>query len=149
MIQLADQVFAVKTDANQLSVDEKVISQLQRIHPASVSEYNDGNGPIAWILVFPTTLMLMTRFLRHDISEKELFELTPPDTEYEAIYLCSALILPEFRGKGIAKNLSIQAVESIKKDHPIKFLFVWAFTKEGNALAEKIAALAHLPIKKL
>lgn len=148
MIQLADDVFAVRTDPTQLSVDEGVIKRLQRIHPAAISEYDDGNGPVAWILIFPTTLALMKRFLEHDISEKELYELTPLKTKYEAIYLCSALILPEYRGKGIAKKLSVQAIQSIKKDHPIKSLFVWVFSRKGDALAQKIAGLTELPLKK-
>jgi ribosomal protein S18 acetylase RimI-like enzyme len=148
MIQLAEDVFASRTDTNQLSVDEKIIRRLQRIHPATISEYDDGNGPVVWILVIPTTFELMNMFLEKIISEKELYELTPLNTRYEALYLCSAMALPEYRGKGIAKRLTIQAIESIRKDHPIKSLFVWAFSTEGDALAEKVASLTGLPLKK-
>jgi hypothetical protein len=59
MIQLAEEVFAVKNDPNQLDVNPEVLERLQRIHPATVTEYDDGNGPVAWVLVFPTTLELM------------------------------------------------------------------------------------------
>jgi GNAT superfamily N-acetyltransferase len=148
MMQLADEVFSSRTDPNQLSIDEKVIKRLQLIHPATMSEYDDGNGPAVWILVIPTTLNLMERFLEKKISEKELYELTPLKTKYEALYLCSAMTLQEYRGKGIAKKLIIQAIENIKKDHPIKSLFVWAFSKEGDALAERVAILTELPLKK-
>ncbi|HTC00425.1 MAG TPA: hypothetical protein VK705_07060 [Ferruginibacter sp.] len=148
MMQLADEVFSSRTDPNQLSIDEKVIKRLQLIHPATMSEYDDGNGPAVWILVIPTTLNLMERFLEKKISEKELYELTLLKTKYEALYLCSAMTLQEYRGKGIAKKLIIQAIENIKKDHPIKSLFVWAFSKEGDALAERVAILTELPLKK-
>jgi predicted GNAT family acetyltransferase len=148
MIQLAEDVFAIRTDPNQLSVDDKVMKRLRQIHPATMSEYDDGKGPVAWILVFPTTLDLMNKFIEHEISEKELFELTPLQTKYEALYLCSALVLEEYRGKGIAKKLTIRAVESIRKDHPIKALFVWPFSKEGESLAEGLATLIGLPLKK-
>ncbi len=148
MIQLADDVFASRTDPNQLSVDEKIIERLKRIHPATVSEFNDGTGPAAWILVFPTTLDLMKMFIESKITEKGLFDLTPLNSSYEALYLCSAMVFQEYRGKGIAKKLTIQAVESIKKDHPIKSLFVWAFSKEGNSLAENVSHLTRLPLKK-
>jgi hypothetical protein len=60
-------------------VNQDVIERLQRIHPATVSEYDDGNGPVAWVLVIPTTTGLMNRFLKCEISEKELFGLTQPD----------------------------------------------------------------------
>lgn len=148
MIQMADEVFASRTDPNQLNVNEEVISHLQQIHPATVSEYNDGNGPAAWVLGFPTTIDLMNRFIENKISEKELYELTPIKGPYEALYLCSAMVLPEYRRKGIAEKLTLKAIASIQKDQPIKALFVWAFSKEGDALAEKVAALSRMPLKK-
>jgi hypothetical protein len=55
MIKLADDVFDIKSDPDQLDVNQDVITRLQRIHPATVSEFNDGNGPAAWVLVIPTT----------------------------------------------------------------------------------------------
>ena len=148
MIQLAEDVFAVKSDPDQLDVDQEVLERLQRIHPATVSEQDDGNGPVAWVLLIPTTFELMNRFLNHEISEKELFTLTPEDSVYEALYLCSALVLEEYRRKGIAKQLSLNAIANIRKDHPIKALFVWTFSKEGDLGAETIARLSSLPLYK-
>jgi GNAT superfamily N-acetyltransferase len=148
MIQLADDVFSTKTDADQLSVDEEVMTRLHEIHPASLSEYDDGNGPAAWILVFPTTTALMQDFLERKITEKALFDLTPLGVSYDAIYLCSALVLEEYRNKGIAKRLTLEAIDQIRKDHPIKNLFVWAFTKEGGIVSTKISLEVGLPILK-
>ncbi|MBZ5855535.1 GNAT family N-acetyltransferase [Flavihumibacter profundi] len=146
MIQLADEVFATKNDPDQLDVNQDIIERLKKIHPATVSEYDDGNGPVAWILLIPTTLELMDRFLANKISEKELFDLTPLDTTYEALYLCSAMVLEEYRRKGIATNLILGAIEKIRKDHPLKALFVWPFSKEGDSGAESIAHLTSLPL---
>lgn len=149
MIQLAESVFDTKSDPDQLDVDEKVIERLLRIHPSTVLEYDDGNGPVVWILMLPTTSVLMKLFLNKEISEKELFYTTPIEASFDAIYLCSAMVLEEYRGKGLARKMTLDAVESIKKDHPIKNLFVWAFSKEGDVLAERVAQLAKLPILKL
>lgn len=149
MIQLAESVFDTKSDPDQLDVDEKVIERLLRIHPSTVSEFDDGNGPVVWILVLPTTSVLMNLFLNKEISEKELFYTTPIEANFDAIYLCSAMVLEEYRGKGLARKMTLEAVESIKKDHPIKNLFVWAFSKEGDGLAERVAQLAQLPLSKL
>ncbi len=146
MIQLADEVFASKNDPSQLDVNQEVLQRLQRIHPATVSEYDDGNGPVAWVLLIPTTTDLMNRFLNKEISEKELFELTPLDTPYEALYLCSAMVLAEFRRKGIAKQLALSAIENIRKDHPVKAMFVWAFSPEGDLGSEVVARLTALPL---
>jgi len=148
LIQLADQVFAVKSDPSQLDVNPEVMERLQQIHPSTISAYDDGNGPVAWVLLIPTTLELMHRFIEEQITEKELFKLTPLDVSYEAIYLCSALVLDEYRRKGITKKLSIDAIEHIRKDHPLKAAYVWAFCPEGDLAAETIARLAELPLYK-
>jgi len=146
MIQLSDEVFSSRTDPHQLNVNENVMEHLQLIHPDTISEYDDGNGPVCWILCIPTTLDLMNKFINKEISEREIYELTPLNTKYEAIYLCSALLLEEFRGKGIAQRLGVKAIENIKIDHPIKALFFWSFSKEGEKLAEKVSSLIGLPL---
>ena len=148
MIQLSDEVFSSRTDPDQLNVNENVMEHLQLIHPDTLSEYDDGNGPVCWILCIPTTLDLMTKFINQTISERELYELTPLNTKYEAIYLCSALLLEEFRGKGIAQSLGVTAIEKIRIDHPIKALFFWSFSNEGEKLAEKVSRLIGLPLYK-
>jgi GNAT superfamily N-acetyltransferase len=148
MIKLADEVFQVKNDPEQLDVNEDALSHLQKIHPASVSEFDDGNGPVAWILIIPTTSELMYHFLEKKISEKQLFERTPLDKKYDAVYLCSALVLDEYRRKGIAQKLSIGAIEKIRKDHPLKYIFTWPFSREGDLASEKIAQMVSLPLLK-
>ncbi len=148
MIKLADEVFAVKSDPSQLDVDQNVLAHLKQLHPATISEYNEGNGPCAWVLLIPTTLDLMHRFLSGEISEKELYELTAVGITYDAIYLCSALVLDEYRRKGITQQLALKAIEKMLKKHPIKAAFVWAFSPEGDKAAEMIAQLAGLPLYK-
>lgn len=148
MIKLAENVFAAKTDPDQLDVDQSVIERLQQIHPATIAEYDDGNGPVAWVIVIPTTLALMDQFLNGHISEKQLFDLTPLHISYEALYLCSALVLEEYRRKGITKRLVLDAIRAIREDHPLKALFVWPFSLEGDMGAEAIASMAALPLHK-
>ncbi|HSF90495.1 MAG TPA: GNAT family N-acetyltransferase [Saprospiraceae bacterium] len=148
MIQLAEDVFAVRNDPDQIDVNEEVLERLRRIHPSTVSEYNDGNGPAAWLLLIPTTSELMLRFLEHKISERELFDLTPLHSKYEALYLCSAMVLEEYRRKGITKRLALKAIEEIQKDHPLKAMFVWSFTEEGDLAADALAKAVKLPLYK-
>lgn len=145
---LADKVFSVKSDPDQLNVDEKVLRKLRNIHPMTISEYRVEDGPVAWLLVIPTTKELMDQFLDKSINERELFEKTQAGGAYEAVYLCSALVLEEYRGKGIIKSLAIKAIDEIKKDHPIESLFVWPFTEEGDTAAKKISRLVKLPLYK-
>ena len=148
MLQLADEVFATKNDPNQLDVNEEVMEHLQRIHPETIAEYDDGHGPVCWIIQIPTTQILMEQFLADEISEKQLFELTPLDVPYQAVYLCSGMVLEEYRRKGIAKKLAFDALSKIRESHPIEALFVWAFTKDGDVASEALAKLSGLPLLK-
>ena len=148
MIQLAEEVFAVKNDPDQLDVDENVIRNLQSLHPSCVSEYADDNGPVVWILLIPTTQELMNKFLNKEISEQELYDKTKPGQQFEAIYLCSAMVLPEYRNKGIARKLTIEAINKIRENHTIHALYVWPFSKEGDSLSENIARSVELPLLK-
>jgi hypothetical protein len=90
----------------------------------------------------------MEQFLANEISEKQLFELTPLDVPYQAVYLCSGMVLEEFRRKGIAKKLAFETLSKIRKSHPIEALFVWAFTQDGDITAESLAKLSGLPLFK-
>lgn len=148
MIQLATDVFDVKNDPDQLNVNPEIIERLRQMHPSTLSEMSDENGPYAWVLIIPTTHELMNKFLRKEINERELFDLTPTDADFEALYLCSALVLEEYRRKGITKQLAVTAIENIRKVHPIKSLFVWAFSKEGDLASETIAKEVGLPLFK-
>jgi GNAT superfamily N-acetyltransferase len=148
MIQLADEFFAAKNDPDQISVTPEVMERLRQLHPATMGERGDGDEPVAWVLVIPTTNELMKRFIEKEINEKELLDATPIGGKYNAIYLCSALVLPEFRGKGIAKHLLCSAIAAIRKDHPIASLFYWAFSVEGEKLAAAASQESGIPLYK-
>jgi GNAT superfamily N-acetyltransferase len=148
MIELADQIFSSKNDPQQLDVNEAVMEGLFKIHPACLSEYEEGEGPLAWIIVIPTSKRIMNAFLKKEISEKELYEQTLNEMCFETIYLCSALVHDEYRKKGIAKKICLEAIEKIQKNHGIDSLFVWSFTPEGVHCAESIAKATKLALLK-
>ncbi|GEM_PF-4894150 len=104
MIQLAEEFFETRHDPSQISVDEKVQKTLLRIHPATMGERRTKNGPIAWAIVIPTTNDIMHKFLADEINEQQLLDQTPIGVSYDAIYLCSALVLPEFRGERLCST---------------------------------------------
>jgi GNAT superfamily N-acetyltransferase len=146
LLALADEVFAVRNDPAQLDVDEAVLDRLRRIHPASVQEKTTPEGPIAWLLLIPTTQALMDAFVHERITERELYDRTPVGAPYNAVYLCSGLVLPEHRRKGVARELALQALEAIRHDHPIRALCVWTFSEAGRAGARALAAASGLPL---
>lgn len=146
MIQLADEFFATRNDPEQLDVNQEVIQRLGEIHPATLSEDIEGDGPVVWILMIPTTEETMQRFIQGAINESELLNETKPGLNYDAIYLCSALVLPEFRGQGRAFRIAADAISAIRKDHPIRFLYSWNFSEEGRRLAKRLALTNGLPL---
>jgi hypothetical protein len=148
MLQLIDEVFATRNDPGQIQVDQKQLKKLQSIHPATLSEFANENGPLIWILLIPTARNVMEDFLKGIITEKQLLERTKVPGTYDCIYLCSATTLPELRGQGKTKQLCIKAINEIRADHPIDTLFVWPFTKEGEMLAESVAKECNLRLFK-
>jgi GNAT superfamily N-acetyltransferase len=146
MLRLADEFFSVRTDPDQLNVTPAVIDRLKQIHPATLSDESTADGPVVWILLIPTTGVLMNRFLAREINERELLDLTPAPGVYAALYLCSALVLPEYRRKGLAAKVAGDAVAAIRRDHPITTLFYWEFSGEGRRLAEAISRECGLPL---
>jgi ribosomal protein S18 acetylase RimI-like enzyme len=148
MIRLAEDVFHVDDDPSQLAIDEEVIERLCRLHPASVQEHATEDGPVAWAVVIPTTRDIMEAFVSGVIGENELLDRTPGSGPFDAVYLCSALVLPEFRRQGLAQTLLFRAVEEIRSQHRIVALFSWGFSLEGDALADRIASRCGLPIMK-
>jgi GNAT superfamily N-acetyltransferase len=148
MIRLAEQFFDAKHDPAQILVTPEVIERLNKIHPGTLTERKDRNGPIAWVLVIPTTHSLMEKFISRRMTEQELLEETPLRGRYDALYLCSALVLPEYRGRGVARRLVSKAIKSIQRQHPIQYLFYWAFSREGERLATRIAEDFALPLRQ-
>jgi hypothetical protein len=146
MMQIIDETFSTREDPDQLQVDESVIARLNELHPATLSEYNEGNGPIVWVLIIPTTTDLMEEFLNDEISEQQLFERTQPGMDFDCVYLCSATVLPEYRRKGLAKKMTVEAIRKVMKDFEIETLFVWPFSEGGVELAKKIAAEVGLEL---
>jgi hypothetical protein len=146
MMQIIDEVFSTREDPDQLQVNEKVIARLQELHPATLSEYNDGNGPAIWVLIIPTVKELMEKFLRGEISEQELFDRTKPGMKFDSIYLCSATVLPEYRRKGMTLKMTVDAINAMKKDFPVEQLFVWPFSEEGKFLAQKIGEVTGMKV---
>ena len=149
MFDLIESVFAYRGDPNQLQVTEEVIEKLQAIHPSTLSEISNENGPLIWVLMIPTTTEVMNNFLNGNFSENDILLNTTPGQKYDCIYLCSVTTLPEMRGKGKTKKLCFDAIQEIRNMHPIQTLFVWAFTKEGEQLADTLAKLTELNLKKV
>jgi hypothetical protein len=146
LMDIIDAVLNTRSDPDQLQVNEEQMLKLQRLHPATLSEWRDETGPLIWVLLIPTTHELMQQFLSARITETQLLDQTDLQQTLDCLYLCSAVALPEIRGKGITKELCLTAIKKIQVDFPITQLFVWPMSEEGRALSQDIAARLNLPL---
>ena len=89
----------------------------------------------------------MNDFLSGKISERELLDETRVGEKFTCLYLCSVTTLPEYRQKGETKKICLKAIEKIRANFPIATLYVWAFTTEGESLAQRIASETKLSLK--
>ncbi|MCD6012515.1 MAG: GCN5-related N-acetyltransferase (GNAT)-like protein [Flavipsychrobacter sp.] len=145
-MELVTDFFDTRNDPDQISVTPEEQKKLFAIHPATLSELSNEDGPIVWILMIPTTQIVMERFLSGKISEKQLLERTKLGDTYDAIYLCSASVLPEFQHKGLAKQVALDAINNIQRSHPIRSLFYWPFSDAGKALAISLARTCNMQL---
>ncbi len=146
LMNLIDEIFDTKNDPTQLNVNEEIIKQLLQINTFTLGEERIEAGPIAWTLVIPTTTEIMEQFIYETISENDLFYKSIKEQKYTSLYLCSAIVLPEYRRKGIAKRLLVQSVLMIIREHPIKSLVAWPFNSSGLHLSLSVAKECNLPL---
>jgi hypothetical protein len=147
MYELIDDVFDTQNDSTQLRFSENDIEKLISLSPHTLQEAANEDGPYAWISVFPTSLDLMNQFVSEQINERQLFDLTNKEDSNEVVYLCSAIVLPEFRNQGLALKFTIQAIEALQLSYPIRVALVWPFSDNGLRLAEKAAEACGLSLR--
>lgn len=119
--------------------------KLQELHPKTVVYRLKNGEPISWVVVLPTQIELMGKFLRGEINECELLDLTKPQDRYEALYLCAAFTVPEHRRRGLVIEMFKETVDAIPHIENVK-LFAWLFSDEGRKIAEKLNQILGVKI---
>ncbi|MFH1146033.1 MAG: hypothetical protein V1707_03680 [bacterium] len=128
---IAEQIFGTAHDPSQIPINEQSLSKLRMLHADTIMYKVVNNQPVGWIVTVPTTKELANCFLEGQLTEKELFDKTQPQAIYEALYLCAAITVPEYRRQGIATELFKRVVRSI----PLvakPLLFAWPTTELGE-----------------
>ena len=137
MMRVAESIFGTRNDPNQMPITMDSWNKLQKLNENCVL-YEEENGKlISWGVVVPTTKDIVNDFLADKITERELLEKTLPDQNYSALYLCSAITIPEFRKQGHAKKLTLEAIARIPLTTDAT-LFAWPFTEDGKLALQKI-----------
>lgn len=111
--------------------------------------FKDGNNIIGWSLVLPASREAMERFLREEITEKELFLDTLKNRKFETLYIFVAIVMPEYRNKGWAKDLISYQIKYFQNEYSIKDFFAWTFSEEGKRLVSSLEKSLNVKIPYL
>jgi len=101
-----------------------------------------GTEVIGSTFCLPTTADQMQRFISAAISEYELFEEVRPlkSIPGEALYLCSAFVLPAYRGQGLAVAAALQTLTWFCTRNPRPALFAWEYSSDGAKAIDRLEA---------
>jgi hypothetical protein len=150
--KLAEQYFGVSNDPEQMKPsDESRDWVLKNAKDYSNVIKYKGNT-IGFIFMLPSNKSIMKQFLERNITEARFFDKIKKIKWIgcpEAIYLCAGFIKPKFRRKGLVFTATIKSLNKITENLKHKpTLFYWAYTKEGEKFAEKVASVTGLKLLK-
>ncbi len=139
---LSNKFFYSEPDKEQLPPEEFTFEVAKYTFPGSLNIIKDNNQPIGSSSALPTTKKDMEEFVSKKINERKLWNRIKQLKweEADCIYLCATFILPKYRQKGIATESRYIQITTLQKTHPnLKYLFAWAYSKEGKLLINKIS----------
>lgn len=150
LLQILEGCFGTHSDPEQMAINESAGFWIKTTIPECSKIIKCGDEIVGSSFVFPTGLDLMNDFLANRINEAQLAQKTQSQNiQYdtmEAIYLCSAFIVPAHRGKNLSVESIVKSIQEIMpKNKPLP-LFYWPYSLAGEAVASKVAAILNLPL---
>jgi GNAT superfamily N-acetyltransferase len=138
VLKMSEEFFGTESDPEQMSVSEESARKLWSIHPDTVLYAFEGGEPVAWVVIVPTSADVMEKFLAKKISERDLLDLAAAEKKFEALYVCGAFVLPDYRRKGYAKELLLKGIRILSQGKDIP-LYAWVYSDEGRKLTESLS----------
>jgi hypothetical protein len=148
--KLDKKYFKNNIDSNQWISDFKTNSQIIKAFKYSLIVFKDEELIIGYSLVIPSNKKLMIDFLTNKISETQLIKSSLKNVNllnFQTLYLCAVILLPEYRHKGYAKKGVLKSINYYKKLNKKIVLFSWSYSKSGNQLLQAISNTVKLPLK--
>ena len=142
IVELSEEFFDTEHDENQIP-SEEITYKFNTINfPLSLNIIKDGSKVIGQTFILPSKKKDMLDFISGKINERELFYRIKSceRNNFDSLYIVSALIIPEYRNKGIALGALKKHLEVSGKEFDFfPNLFCWIFSKEGEKLIEKLS----------
>jgi len=141
LVVATDEIFHTESDDTQIPASQESREKFFALDSHCLAvDVDDAGEPRGHVLLIPTQRALVERFLKSEITEKEMFDLTQKSDSYDALYLCSALTMPKYRRRGVALNLLTTTVEKFTSRYPIDLIFAWPYSDEGMKLGRALEA---------
>jgi ribosomal protein S18 acetylase RimI-like enzyme len=136
--ELVVETFGIDVDPEQLPPTPEVWQKLLEMNKNSIVVKRTDDGElIGSVCVVPTNEELMQKFIDAEITEKQLFEMTPLQKNYETIYVCAAIIKPEYRKQGWATKMLTESIVGVENGKEAQ-LFCWTVSPEGEKLVSAL-----------
>jgi len=146
-MKIAEGIYGTEVDPDQMPINDETMKKLDSLcHGWMETEFDEAGEPISWAVVMPTQKSLAERFLNKEISEKELLDMTEPNSAYDAVYIVSVITVPEHRGKGLGKKVVEKAMSNMPAVEGAIY-FAWPTTKEGEGMLKKYVSFLGKEIK--
>jgi hypothetical protein len=146
-LEMAESIFETDAHPDQMQATPENFQKLKSLDVNSILyQVKDDNEPIAWVVVMPTQRAVAEKFITGTINEQEFLDNTEPAESYDAVYICAAATLPEYRRKGVASDLVKTALYRLplKVDYEI---YSWPTSAEGaeglKKLGQKTGKVIH------
>ncbi len=136
-MELAEEFFGTQKDPSQIPISFDSYHKLIKLWPGAFVYEMKNEEPVSWGVAVPTSIELMNRFLKKEITERQLLDYTQPVEIYDCLYLCSVFTLPAFRRQGLALKLLLQLIKTAPLSQTAT-LFAWPTTEEGEAIINRV-----------
>ncbi len=137
---MTERYFETANDPDQMRIAEWSAERILALHPSALNVLIENGEPVSWTVSIPTSRKSAERFLRGEIDERVLTDTTSPSDRYEALYLCMAFTVPEYRGRGYATKLFAEAIADIPLEDDA-LLYAWIWSEEGGRLVRRLEAM--------
>lgn len=129
---IAEGLFDTGHSEDQIPIEEATVVKMDLLtRDWLVCVLDEKGNPISWVMIVPTQKELAKKFINKEISEKELFVETEFAEQYDALYLCSAITIPEFQKRGLVTLLTLGLIQKIPHTaDPV--IFSWPTTVPGK-----------------
>ena len=150
--KMLEEYFKSENDVEQAPISKENIIWVHKNMPNCANVIKYDNKIIGSTFVVPCNRKLMEKFLSGKINENQLFEMIKKElnlSNFDSIYLASAFIKQEFRGRGLAVKGFVKSIKKLIGNKKVKpTLFYWGYSVEGKKLARKVAEITGLELKE-